>query len=95
MPKRITVQGIIVQRPNADNVLKNFRPPIGKVFDYTAEEIEEIGAVNPAALAKVGEVEEVEAEGGTGNTRLRPTNVPAKPAAKTAAGKPSANASDL
>lgn len=96
MPKRITMQGVIVQREDASKKLKNFRPPIGKVFDYTQEELDDINAVNPAALAKVGEVEEVEAESGAGGTRLRPTPVAAKtgtPAAKTPA--KSASASDL
>lgn len=47
MPKRIPTCTVIVQREG-----KNFKPAIGKPFDFTADEIEEINNVMPSALRK-------------------------------------------
>ena len=54
MPIRIPMQTILVTR-DGERVV----PPIGKPFDFTAKEIEEINAVNPRAIRKP--VQEVEA----------------------------------
>lgn len=52
MPKRVPTQGVIVYRDG-----KQMRVPLGKAFDFTAEELEQITAVNPKALSKISEVE--------------------------------------
>lgn len=52
MPKRVPVQTIIVNREG-----KNIRPPIGKPFDFTPEELDDIMRVNPAAVTKIENVE--------------------------------------
>lgn len=48
MPQRIPVNKIIVHRDG-----KRFAPPLGKPFDFTAAELEDIKAVNPGAVRKV------------------------------------------
>lgn len=45
MPQRIPMQTVIVQRDG-----KNFAPPIGKPFDFTVDELNQIKKVNPNAV---------------------------------------------
>lgn len=52
MAKRLIKEGLLVIRDG-----KRVRPQIGKVFDLTAEEIEQIERVRPSAIAKLREVE--------------------------------------
>lgn len=52
MPKRVPVQGIVIHRDG-----KNIKPPIGKAFDFTAEELADIMRVNPNAVSKIENVE--------------------------------------
>lgn len=47
MPKRIPVTAVHVYRNG-----KEFVPPIGQAFDFTAEELADINAVNPDAVRK-------------------------------------------
>ena len=47
MPKRIPVNTIMLHREG-----KPLVPDIGKVFDFTAEELADINAVNPDAVRK-------------------------------------------
>lgn len=54
MPKRIPVESVIVNRDG-----KRFRPPIGKLFDFTAEELADIKLVNPGAVRTAETTEEV------------------------------------
>lgn len=48
MPKRVPVNTIIVKRDG-----KNFVPPIGKPFDFTQDELNDINAVMPGAVRKI------------------------------------------
>lgn len=48
MPKRIPVQGVIVQRDG-----KSIMPPLNKPFEFTDAEIAEIGDINPKAIKRV------------------------------------------
>lgn len=52
MPKRVPLQSIVVQRDGA-----NTCPPIGHPFEFTAAEIEQIEAINPAALTSEATVD--------------------------------------
>ena len=78
MPKRVPVQTIILHREG-----KQFSPEIGQFFDFTAEELADIVAVNPEAVRKPvieddGAAEKVEA-------KVEKTDASTKaPAAKTA-----------
>lgn len=47
MPKRKVVQTVILYR-NGERV----KPPIGKIFDFTAEEVAQLAQVAPDALAR-------------------------------------------
>lgn len=47
MPIRVPVQKIVLMRDG-----KRVIPPSGKPFEFTAKEIEEINAINPAAIRK-------------------------------------------
>lgn len=47
MPKRIPTCTVIVQRDG-----KNFKPPIGKPFEFSADEIDQVNRVMPHALRK-------------------------------------------
>lgn len=48
MPKRVPVNTIILKRDG-----KNFVPPIGKPFDFTQDELNDITAVMPNAVRKI------------------------------------------
>lgn len=62
MPKRIVVQTVVVHREGA-RVL----PPIGQVFDFTAQELDYINKLNPSAVAKVeAPAKEFVVDGGEG-----------------------------
>lgn len=66
MPKRVPVQTVILHRDG-----KQFAPPLGKAFDFTAEELADINAVNPDAVRKPvvedGEAAQNEGKTGAGN----------------------------
>lgn len=53
MAKRLIKEGVLVVRDG-----KRIRPEIGKVFDLTAEEIKQLEAIRPSAIAKIRDVEE-------------------------------------
>jgi hypothetical protein len=48
MPKRIPVQGVIVQRDG-----KSFMPKLGEPFEFTQAELDEIAEINPGAVKRV------------------------------------------
>lgn len=52
MPQRLIKEGILVLRNG-----KRVRPAIGKVFDLTEEEIRQLEAVRPQAIAKISGIE--------------------------------------
>jgi hypothetical protein len=52
MPQRLIKEGILVLRNG-----KRVRPAIGKVFDLTEEEIRQLEAVRPQAIAKIRGIE--------------------------------------
>lgn len=56
MPKRIPMQTVIVQRDG-----KQVAPPIGKAFEFTREELDQIKAVAPDAIRHPVNEEEAEA----------------------------------
>lgn len=47
MPKRIVEQRVVLHRDG-----KHVRPEIGKLFDFTQEELDEINNVNPRAVRR-------------------------------------------
>lgn len=53
MPKRIINEGILVIRDG-----KRVRPEIGKAFNLTDDEIKQLEAIRPEAIAKIGQVED-------------------------------------
>lgn len=58
MPKRVPLQSIVVYRPVGfpDRVAKGeerteaYAPPVGKPFDFTKEEVDDVMQRNPAAM---------------------------------------------
>lgn len=73
MPIRIPTQSVIVQRNGS-----NYVPPVGKPFNFTADEVAEVNALAPDALRKPVN-EEVEGE--------QQTTASKTPTATTAAAK--------
>lgn len=74
MPKRTPLQSVVVMREG-----KMVTPPLEQPFEFTKEEIDQIEAVNPAALSVMTQVDmskEPEAKA------TEPAKAPA-PAAKT------------
>lgn len=57
MPKLIAKEGIIVVRNG-----KRVRPEIGKAFDFTKDEVEQLMSVRPSAIAELPKVEESKGE---------------------------------
>lgn len=53
MPKRMINEGVIVHRDG-----KRIRPEIGKMFDLTADEIEQLEKIRPQAISTLKEVQE-------------------------------------
>lgn len=47
MPKRKVLQTVIVHRDG-----QRLRPSLGEIFDFTADELASINAINPDALGK-------------------------------------------
>lgn len=62
MAKRIIQEGILVVRDG-----KRIRPQIGKAFDLTAEEIKQLEAIRPSAIANLREIEDDPASTPTDN----------------------------
>ena len=91
MPKRVPLQGIIVTRNG-----RQVQPPVGKVFDFTAEEIETLKLRNPKALrtpVNEGENKDVEAKETDLVGNKPPVKAePAKGAAATQVAKPTTKA---
>ncbi len=58
MPKRLTLQTVFVHRDG-----KLTRPEIGKVFDYTAEELKDIKDNNPDAVRVPTDESDKESDG--------------------------------
>lgn len=82
MAKRVPVQTIIVYRDG-----KRVAPPIGKPYDFTADEIKSINDRNPDASRKVTD-ESKPAEDGDDETALQEAEAAAADkAAKAAAAK--------
>lgn len=70
MPKRVPVNTVIVKRDG-----KSFAPPIGKPFDFTQSELDDINRLMPNAVRKiVNETldEPVKAEASNGNRETKP-----------------------
>lgn len=63
--KRVPLQSIVVQRKGVA-----FSPPIGEAFEFTADEVKTITAVNPDAIGTeaVVDVAEVKTEAKTDDT---------------------------
>jgi hypothetical protein len=59
MPNRLVKQTVIVVRDD-----KRVRPPIGKPFNFTKDEIEELNARNPNCIGPVTKVVEDEGDAG-------------------------------
>jgi len=74
MPIRIPTKTIILQRNG-----KNFSPPVGKPFQFTAEELKEIDALNKTVLRKPIN-EEAELQGSDAKQPTPASNADAKQA---------------
>lgn len=69
MPNRVPLQSVVVQRDG-----QAVTPPIGAVFNFTAEEVADIERSNPAAISEKASVDADEVEvksvkGGKGGTK--------------------------
>lgn len=63
MPKRKVLQTIILQRKDNDSGQpRQVVPPIGRPFDFTAEELKSIEAINPDAIAKIVATDETKSD---------------------------------
>lgn len=82
MPIRIPTKTVILQRNG-----KNFSPPVGKPFQFTAEELKEIDALNKTVLRKpINEEADLQGSDTKQPAPVTPTEtkqVPAKTGAKT------------
>lgn len=99
MAKRIIKEGILVVRDG-----KRIRPTIGKSFDLTADEIKQLEAIRPNAIAKVGAVEEDPAsipvaadenDAATGDTDAAETSKRTSGRGRGRAAKPDDDSGDL
>lgn len=86
MPKRKVLQTVIVHRDG-----QRLRPSLGEIFDFTADELASINAINPDALGKPMMEVDVENEDARQKAEADAKAAKAEADAKAAADKKNGN----